>query len=100
MTTAWQLLLLQALTGAALGGMITAIAALLAQHSDAGDEGSIYGLDSSVFAASRVVAPMLGAGIAAWVGLRSVFTFTGVLFLLTAVLVMRGLAVRVDGGGE
>ena len=43
---------------------------------------------------------MLGAGIAAWVGLRSVFTFTGVLFLLTAVLVMRGLAVRVDGGGE
>ena len=99
-TTAWQLLLLQALTGAALGGMITAIAALLAQHSDAGDEGSIYGLDSSVFAASRVVAPMLGAGIAAWVGLRSVFTFTGLLFLLTAVMVMRGLAVRVDGGGE
>lgn len=98
-TTAWQLLLLQALTGAALGGMITAIAALLAQHSDAGDEGSIYGLDSSVFAASRVVAPMLGAGIAAWVGLRSVFTFTGVLFLLTAVLVMRGLAEAVGKSG-
>lgn len=96
-TTAWQLLVLQALTGAALGGMITAIAALLAQHSDEGDEGSIYGLDSSVFAASRVVAPLLGAGIAAWIGLRSVFTFTSVLFLLTAVLVMRGLAGQGEG---
>lgn len=91
-TAAWQLLVLQALTGASLGGMITAIAALLARHSPPGEEGGVYGLDSAVFAASRVVAPLLGAGIAAWIGLRTVFAFTGVLFLGTAVLVLWGLA--------
>ncbi|MEM7115568.1 MAG: MFS transporter [Chloroflexota bacterium] len=91
-TAAWQLLVLQALTGGALGGMITAIAALLARHSPPGEEGGVYGLDSAVFAASRVVAPLMGAAIASWIGLRSVFAFTGVLFLITAVLVIRGLA--------
>ncbi len=99
-TEAWHLMVLQGLTGAALGGMITSIATLLAHHTEPGDEGGVYGLDSSVFAASRVVAPMLGAGIAAWVSMRSVFVFTGVLFLLTAVVVIRGFNKEVAVGGS
>ena len=97
-TTAWQLLLLQALTGAALGGMITSIAALLAHHSPPGEEGSVYGLDNSVFAGSRVVAPLVGASLATWLGVRPVFLFTGILFLGTYVIVLRRLAERdLDG---
>ena len=90
-TEAWQLLVLQALTGASLGGMITSIAALLAVYSPAGEEGGVYGLDSAVFAAARVVAPLLGAALGQLISLRSVFSFTGVLFLLTALMVFRML---------
>lgn len=95
-TAAWQLLVLQILTGASMGGMITSIAALLAHHSPPGEEGGVYGLDSSVFAASRVVAPLLGAAIASWLGLRPVFIFTGLLFFITSVAVIRNLEAAVD----
>ena len=91
-TAAWQLLLLQGLTGAALGGLITSIAAMLAQHAPPGEEGGVYGLDNSIFAASRVVAPLLGAGLAFWLNVRAVFIFTGLLFLGTYFLVSRALA--------
>lgn len=90
-TAAWQLLVLQILTGASMGGMITSIAALLAHYSPPGEEGGVYGLDSSVFAASRVVAPLLGAAIAAWLGLRPVFIVTGLLFFITTAAIIRGL---------
>ena len=83
-TAAWQLLLLRALSGAALGGIITSISALLATLTTPGEEGTVYGLDSSLNAASRTIAPLLGASIALWFGLRSVFVFSGLLYLLIA----------------
>jgi len=85
-TAGWQLLLLQALIGVALGGIIPAISALLAQLTQSGEEGTVYGLDNSITAASRALAPLLGAAVAAAFSLRSVFTFTGVLFAFTAVM--------------
>lgn len=83
-TAAWQLLLLQALTGAAMGALLTSLTALLAQTTRAGEEGSVYGLDNAVVASSRVVAPLIGAGVAAWIGLRATFLFTSALFLAIA----------------
>lgn len=81
-TAVWQLLLLRALTGAALGGIITSISALLASLTTPGEEGTVYGLDSSLNAASRTIAPLVGSTIALWFGLRSVFLFSGSLYLL------------------
>ncbi len=80
----WQLLALQAGMGLALGGVVPTISALLARYSRAGREGAIYGLDNSIEAAARAVAPLAGAGVALWLGLRAVFLATGLLFLLTA----------------
>lgn len=81
-TAAWHLLVLQALTGAAAGGIITAISALLAGYTQPGEEGRVFGLNNSIRAASRTVAPLAGAGIAFWLGLRGTFAVSGLLFLL------------------
>jgi DHA1 family multidrug resistance protein-like MFS transporter len=85
-TNAWQLLALQALSGAAAGGIIPTISALLAHYTEPGEEGSVFGLDNAIVAASRATAPLLGALIAFWLGLRATFTATAIVFLLVALL--------------
>jgi DHA1 family multidrug resistance protein-like MFS transporter len=83
-TEAWQLLVLQALTGAAAGGIVPTISALLAAYTKPGEEGSVFGLDSSIFAASRAIAPLAGAGVAMWFDIRSAYLFAGLLYLALA----------------
>jgi DHA1 family multidrug resistance protein-like MFS transporter len=85
-TEAWQLLVLQVLAGAASGGMIPALSALLAGYTRPGEEGSVYGLDNSIRAASRAVAPLTGAGIAQWFGFRATLVTTGLTYLVVTVL--------------
>ena len=79
-TNIWQLLALQGLAGLAMGGIISAPSALLAQYTEEGEEGAVYGLDNSIVAAARAVAPLLGAGIAMIIGYRGTFAATAVLF--------------------
>ncbi|MDQ7029593.1 MAG: MFS transporter [Ardenticatenia bacterium] len=82
--SAWQFLALQALTGAAAGGITPSLSALLAHYTQPGEEGAVYGLDNSVVSAARAVAPMLGAGVAVWFGLRGTFVVAGLLFIVVA----------------
>ena len=82
----WQLLVLQTLTGASLGGIVPGISALLAKSTRHGDEGAVYGLDNSIVSGARVVGPLLGAGIAVGFGLRAVFTAAALLYLVAALL--------------
>lgn len=88
---AWQLLALQAVCGFAMGGTLPSTSALLAAYTAQGEEGSVYGLDSSVVSGSRAVAPLLGAVVAGGFGLRATFTATGMLFLFMGILALRGL---------
>ncbi|MCS6938398.1 MAG: MFS transporter, partial [Roseiflexus sp.] len=90
-TAGWQLLILQALTGAATGGMNPALSALLARYTDAGDEGSVFGIDNSVNSAARAAAPLIGAAVAAWFGLPAIFIATALVLLGAAALVFRCL---------
>lgn len=85
-TAAWQLVLLQAFAGAAIGGIAPSLSALLARYTQPGDAGNVYGLDSSVFSAARAAAPLIGTTIAFWFGLRGVFTITGLIFFSTMAL--------------
>ncbi|NIS81411.1 MAG: MFS transporter [Anaerolineales bacterium] len=78
------LLVLQAFVGVAMGGILPSVSALLAKLTDPGEEGTIYGLDNSIRAGARSVAPLLGAAIATLFGLRATFSATAVLYLLTA----------------
>jgi DHA1 family multidrug resistance protein-like MFS transporter len=82
--TPWQLLVLQALTGAAAGGIVPSLSALLARYTEPGEEGSVYGIENSIAAAARAVAPLLGSVIAFWFDLRATFVATAVIFLLVA----------------
>ncbi len=72
-TSPGQLLVLQAIQGFALGGMLAVINAMLANHSPEGRQGAVYGLDASVTAGASAVGPMVGAAVAAAFGLRAPF---------------------------
>jgi DHA1 family multidrug resistance protein-like MFS transporter len=82
-TAGWQLLVLQALTGVAMGGVIPSISALLATHTQPGLEGAVYGLDNSINAAGRAVAPLLGSAVATWFSLRATFTSTALILFIS-----------------
>lgn len=80
----WQLLLLSALTGGCVGGLIPSLSALLAEHSEVGDAGCVYGIDNSVTSAGRAIGPVLGAVGAVWFSFRGTFVLTAILFAAAA----------------
>jgi len=90
-TAGWQLLVLQALTGVAIGGILPSISALLSKYTQPGEEGSTYGLDNSINAAGRAAAPLIGGSIAVGLGLRAAYAATGVTLLIAAILAVRFL---------
>jgi DHA1 family multidrug resistance protein-like MFS transporter len=83
---AWQLMVFQVLVGIAIGGIIPTISALLATYTSQGEEGAVYGLDNSINAAGRTVAPLLGAWVATGFGLRTTFTATAAIFMISVLL--------------
>ncbi len=88
-TEAWQLLLLQAITGIATGGLVAAPSALLAQYTDPGEEGAVYGIDNSIVSGARAIAPLIGAGVAATLGYRGVFVMAVILMMSIATSAIR-----------
>lgn len=88
----WQLLGLQVLYGVALGGIVPGISALLAVYSRRGDEGAVYGLDNAVTSGARMIGPLLGVAIAAWLGVRAVFGTAALLYLMAGLLAAWGLS--------
>ncbi len=76
----WQLLVLQALLGLVMSGVLASISALQANLAPEGHQGAVYGLDASVVSTANAVGPLLGASVAAALGLR-------VPFLLAAAIV-------------
>jgi len=90
----WQLIALQALTGFAAGGVMPTLSALLATYTDPGEEGAVYGLEASIMSAARAIAPMVGAALAGAFGMRSLFTGTGLIFVVLAIAAARLLPAR------
>jgi DHA1 family multidrug resistance protein-like MFS transporter len=90
-TGAWYFLFLQVAAGIAHGGVITGVSALLARYTVCGEEGAVYGLDNSINAGARALAPMIGVSVAIWLGLRAVFSAAALLYLMAALLALRGL---------
>ncbi len=80
----WQLLALQVLSGAAWGGVTPALSALLARYGGAGREGAVYGLDNSLVAGARALAPVAGAFVATSFGLRGLFVATAAIYAVIA----------------
>ncbi|MGB7988838.1 MAG: MFS transporter [Candidatus Methylophosphatis roskildensis] len=94
----WQLVALQAVAGAASGGLLPSVSALLARYATPGEEGSVYGLDNSVGSAARTVAPLIGAGLVQVSGIPAAFLAAGLVYLLAALLSGRRLLVSPQRG--
>jgi DHA1 family multidrug resistance protein-like MFS transporter len=93
-TTPVQLLILQAAAGAAMGGGLAAIGAMLANLSPEGRQGAVYGLDWSAVSAANGLGPMTGAAMAVGLGLRAPFLFAAGIYGLAALIVMAAVSNR------
>jgi MFS transporter, DHA1 family, multidrug resistance protein len=93
-TNVWQLVVLQALQGFAVGGLIPSLSALMNLWAPTGNQGAIYGLDTSVNAGARSAAPMVGAAITVWFGLRGVFGVTACVYVIIVLLALYVLRQR------
>lgn len=80
----WQLLILQGLAGVAAGGLVAAPSALLSRYTDRETAGTVYGIDNSVVAGSKAVAPIFGASVAVLLGMRGTFIAAAFVFALIA----------------
>jgi MFS transporter, DHA1 family, multidrug resistance protein len=85
-TSAWQLVVLQALTGFSTGAIVPSLGALMNLRTPEGDQGATYGLDNSIQSSARMIAPLLGATVAIWFGARGVFGVAVIIFAVAAVV--------------
>ncbi len=83
-----QLVILKALAGLAVGGVVSALSAALARAAPEGRQGAVFGLQSSVHSAANAVGPMLGGALAASWGLRVPFLAAGLGFALASSLLV------------
>lgn len=86
-TNAMQLLVLRAIQGVFMGGIIPTGNALLAQSTPHDRRGTVFGLATSAGAGGRALGPILGAAVANTWGMASTFWVTASIFGLIAALV-------------
>jgi DHA1 family multidrug resistance protein-like MFS transporter len=79
-----ELLVLQGAVGIALGGILASVSATLANLAPEGRQGVVYGVDASAVSVANTIAPMVGAAIAAGLGLRFIFLCAAGIFALAA----------------
>ena len=95
--TPTQLLILRMIDGAAMGGILASISALLATLAPQERFGAVYGVDTSMVAAANAIAPMLGAALAASWGLPSAFLGAAVMYGIATVVVAAVVPARANG---
>ena len=77
-----QLGVLQMVTSFLMAGILASVAALLATLVPEGRQGAVYGISTTIVASANAIAPMIGAGIGVWLGLRPVFLVATLLFVV------------------
>ncbi|WP_434712511.1 multidrug efflux MFS transporter [Rhizobium sp. YTUHZ045] len=83
-TSSWQLILLRFLMGAALGGLLPCIAAVIRHSVPDSAAGSILGLSVSSQYVGQVAGPVLGGFVGGHIGMRAVFLGTSLLLVAGA----------------
>ena len=86
-TSPMQLLVLRAIQGLFMGGVIPTANALLARSTPLSQRGRIFGLVTSVQAGGRALGPLVGAGVSNSWGMRGAFWVTASIFALLSALV-------------
>jgi DHA1 family multidrug resistance protein-like MFS transporter len=70
-----------------VGGNLPSVNALIAQRTEQGKQGSIYGLSASVASGSNALGPVIGASIAMSAGYGSVFLTTAGIFAAAGIVI-------------
>ncbi|OWO93684.1 MFS transporter [Rhizobium esperanzae] len=83
-TSSWQLIVLRFLMGAALGGLLPCITAVIRHSVPDSAAGGILGLSVSSQYIGQVAGPILGGFVGGHIGMRAVFLGTAVLLLAGA----------------
>jgi DHA1 family multidrug resistance protein-like MFS transporter len=83
--TSLQLLVVRAAGAFFLGGTMPALNALIAHRTEAGQQGSVFGLSSAINSAGWAVGPMIGTAVAVGAGYPPVFLVTAAGLAATAV---------------
>lgn len=92
--TLWSFILFNTLVGYTVGGVLPMISSLLAKSTTPEQAGQVYGLDNSVTAAARAIAPMVAGS---FIGLsfiwgppnyRIVYLIAGALFAVTGTVAL------------
>ena len=81
-TDVHQLLVLRALLGVFVGGAMPAINSIVQRSSAPENRGAIYGIFQSGLVLGNMAGPLIGGGLAAAFGLRSIFLITTLVFFL------------------
>jgi predicted MFS family arabinose efflux permease len=94
------LLLLQTVSGLAMGGSLASLSASLARLSPEGQEGIVYGVDATLVSLANAVGPMAGSALAAWLGLRVPFLVATAVFGVACTVAARLLPGQSHGGSD
>jgi DHA1 family multidrug resistance protein-like MFS transporter len=84
--TTTQLLVLQILSGAAMGGVVASLSALQAALVPKQRFGAVYGVDTSLVAAANAIAPMIGAALTTTWGLSVAFVGAASVYALSTII--------------
>lgn len=85
------LIILQAGSGLAMGGILASLSAAIATLAPEGREGIVYGVDATVVSVANFVGPMTGSLLAAYWGLRVPFVAAAGVFALAGLAASRVL---------
>jgi DHA1 family multidrug resistance protein-like MFS transporter len=85
-------------TGMFVGGLLPTANAVIARTAPKKQQGTVYGLGTTLSSGGRVVGPMLGAAVAATWGVRYTFAVAGLLFaLVTGWIALASRSIGDDG---
>ena len=86
-TNTIQLILLQFCVGAAMAGTLSALTSMLATLAPEGQQGAVYGADTSIVSGANAIGPMLGAALSVALGNRAAFLLAAGVFALAVALI-------------
>lgn len=83
----WQLILMQFLLGACIGGLLPSVNSLIRHYAPQGMESTTYGYSNSAMFVGNMLGPIITGQISALFGLPSIFIWASALLIANALLV-------------
>jgi len=96
----WQLALVRAAVGLALGAALPAAGAIIGLTTPSHQRGAAYGLTSSAESCGFAIGPLVGGSLGALLGVRAVFPASTLALLVVAMVVLLRVREPVEVGDE